>query len=60
MDDTSKEPPKPAKPAEKFDPARLAYVSIFLLEKNSEVANGMRTMLRGVGLGGDTGLSNAR
>ena len=55
MDDATKEPPKPARLAEKFDPARLAYVSIFLLEKNSEVANGMRTMLRGVGLGGIRG-----
>jgi len=55
MDNAIKEPPKPVRPAERFDPARLAYVSIFLLEKNSEVANGMRTMLRGVGLGGIRG-----
>ena len=46
MDNATKEPPKPVRPADKFDPARLAYVSIFLLEKNSEVANGLRTMLR--------------
>ncbi|TAL04666.1 MAG: response regulator [Rhodospirillaceae bacterium] len=39
-------------PAEKIDPARLAAVSVYLLERNNEVANSMRTMLRGVGMAG--------
>ncbi len=41
-----------APPAEKLDPSRLAAVTIYLLERNNEVASGLRTMLRGVGMAG--------
>ena len=37
---------------ERLDAARLSAVTVFVLERNSEVATGMRTMLRGVGMAG--------
>jgi DNA-binding response OmpR family regulator len=46
----------PAAPAatstEKLDPARLASVSVYLLERNNEVAASLRVMLRGCGMPG--------
>lgn len=46
-------------PTEKLDPSRLAAVSVFLLERNNEVATGLRTMLRGVGMAGVKTFGNA-
>ncbi len=39
-------------PPEKLDVSRLATVTVHLLERNNEVASGLRTMLRGVGMAG--------
>ncbi len=37
---------------EKLDLSRIGTVAVYLLERNSEVASGLRTMLRGVGMSG--------
>ena len=39
-------------PPEKLDVSRLATVTVHLLERNNEVASGLRAMLRGAGMAG--------